>query len=272
MLPVDPAQAEYVGRRLLGVAPAEVPVLCAALEPHRSRLTPTLWTELAKARPGDPSLLTSAAALALFDPDGPRWSELDCKVSEALIHVNPMFLGQWLDALRPVRGRLAAPLERIFVKGGSEIEHELATIILVDYATDDPDRLASLLMAADPKAYLAFFRIAERHSEKVCSHFKSELERRATVDWSDRPLDPSWTRLTPRCRAVRIGPGATRRPVRVLPGDAAGQIHLDCRGPAAIGLSPCEVPPVCRRQDGLGGGGLDPRRAEMADRIGRGGW
>jgi serine/threonine protein kinase/formylglycine-generating enzyme required for sulfatase activity len=197
LLPVDPTQAEYVARRLLGVAPAELPVLCAALEPHRSRLSPTLWTELAKARPGDPSLLNSAAALAVFDPDGPTWSELDYKVSEALIQVNPVFVGQWLYALRPVRGRLAAPLERIFVKSGSEIEHELATIILVDYAADDPDRLANLLMAADPKAYLAFFRIAERQSEKMRSHFKAELEKRATVDWSVPALEPAWTEPDP---------------------------------------------------------------------------
>jgi formylglycine-generating enzyme required for sulfatase activity len=197
LLPVDPSQADYLGRRLLGVAPAELPVLRDALAPHRSRLTPMLWTELEKAGPGDPDLLTSAAALALYDPEGPRWSDLGGKVAEALVRVNPVFLGHWLDALRPVRGRLAAPLERIFVKGGPETEHELATSILVDYAADDPDRLAGLLMAADPKAYLAIFPIAERRSEKVLPLFRSELERRATFDWNDPPLDPSWTEPDP---------------------------------------------------------------------------
>jgi formylglycine-generating enzyme required for sulfatase activity len=186
LLPVDPAQADYLGRRLLGVAPAELPVLRAALEPHRSRLTPTLWTELEKARPGDLGLLTSAAALALYDPDGPRWSELGGKVAEALVQVNPVFLGHWLDALRPVRTKLAAPLERIFVKGGgSETEHELATSILVDYAADDPDRLASLLMTADPKAYLAFFPIAERQAEKVLPLFSAQLAESRTAREAD---------------------------------------------------------------------------------------
>ena len=97
-------------------------------------------------------------------------------------------------ALRPVRGRLAGPLEWIFARGGSEAEHELATNILADYAADDPDRLAGLLMAADPKAYLTLFPIAERQAEKVLPHFQAELEKRATFDWNDPPLDASWTR------------------------------------------------------------------------------
>jgi len=194
LLPVDPSQADYLGKRLLGAAPAELPVLRAALAPHRSRLTPTIWTELENARPGDPSLLASGAALALYDPEGPRWSELGGKVAEALVKVNPIFLGHWLDALRPVRGRLAGPLEKIFLRGGSDAEHELATSIIANYAADDPDRLARLLMAADPKAYLALFPIAERQAEKVFPHFKAELEKRATFDWNDAPLDASWTR------------------------------------------------------------------------------
>jgi len=118
-------------------------------------------------------------------------------VAEALVQVNPIFLGHWLDALRPVRGRLARSLEAIFVRGGSEAQHELATNILADYAADDPDRLASLLVAADPKAYLALFPIAERQAEKVLPHFVAELEKRVTIDWNDAPLDPSWTTPDP---------------------------------------------------------------------------
>jgi formylglycine-generating enzyme required for sulfatase activity len=196
LLPVDPAQADALGRRLLGVAPAELRVLRAALAPHRSRPTPALWTELEKAGPGDPGLLPSAAALALYDPDGPRWSGLGGKVAEALVKVNPIFLGHWLDALRPVR--LAGPLTAIFGdEGRPESEHDLATDILADYAADDPDRLAALLMAADPKAYLALFPIAERQAATVLPLFRAELARRATRDWNDPPLDPSWTRPDP---------------------------------------------------------------------------
>ncbi len=179
LLPVDPSQADYLGKRLLGIAPAELPVLREALAPYRNRLTPTLWAELKKARPDDPALLASAAALALYDPDAPRWSELGAKVAEALVQVNPILLGHWLDALRPVRVRLAGPLERIFLSGGAGAKHELATSILADYAADDPDRLAGLLVAADPKAYVVLFPVAERRAAQVLPHFKAELEKRA---------------------------------------------------------------------------------------------
>ena len=194
LLPVDSSQVDYVFNRLLKATPGELPVLRDALKAHRSSLTPKLWAELEKARPGDPGLLASGAALALYDPEGSRWSELGGKVAETLVKVNPIFLGHWLDVLRPVRGRLAVPLERIFVKGGSEAEHELATNILANYAADDPDRLAGLLMAADPKAYLTLFPIAEPQAEKVLPHFHAELEKKATFDWNDSPLDASWTR------------------------------------------------------------------------------
>jgi eukaryotic-like serine/threonine-protein kinase len=198
LLPVDPAQADYLRNRLLGAAPADLPVLRAALEPHRSRVSPMLWTELEKARPGDPSLLNSAAALALYDPDDPRWSELGGKAAEALVKVNPIFLGRWLDALRPLRKQLVAPLTAIFAdKGHAETEHELATSILADYAADAPDGLAGLLMTSDPKAYLAFFPVVERQAERVLPLFQAELEKRVTFDWNDPPLDSSWTKPDP---------------------------------------------------------------------------
>ena len=132
-----------------------------------------------KARPGDPSLLTSAAALAVYDPDGRRWSELGGKVAESLVQVNPIFLGHWLDALRPRAGPASRRrFGEISSRAATETEHELATSITVDYAADEPERLAGLLMAADPKAYLAFFRIAERQSEKALPRLQGTSRRR----------------------------------------------------------------------------------------------
>ena len=75
-------------------------------------------------------------------------------VAPALVAVNPIYLGSWLDALRPVRARLIAPLVAIFRdKARPETEHILATNILAEYGRDNPDVLAELLMIADPKAY-----------------------------------------------------------------------------------------------------------------------
>ena len=195
LLPVDASQVDYLFNRLLTATPSELPVLRDALKPHRSTLTPKLWTVLESAKPGDASLLPAASALASYDPDDAKWEAVGGKVAQALVSVNSVFLGSWLDALRPVRGKLTAPLAAIFQdKSRPETEHTLATNILTDYASDDPDRLAELLMVSDPKAYLSLFPVAEKKAEQVLPVFQAELAKKATYSWNDPPLDPSWTK------------------------------------------------------------------------------
>ena len=82
-------------------------------------------------------------------------------------------------ALRPVRGKLTAPLAAIFRDPGrSETARSLATDILADYASDEPGVLAELLMVADPKAYGTLFPVAERQAAKAVPVFQAELARR----------------------------------------------------------------------------------------------
>jgi formylglycine-generating enzyme required for sulfatase activity len=146
------------------------------LESHQARLTPILWAELENARLGDASLLASAGALALFDPESPRWVDLGGKVAQALVTVNSIVLGTWLDSLRPIRGRLTAPLVAISRdKTRPEDEHTQATDILVDYARDEPGRLAEVLMAADSKAFRKLFPVAERQAAMVVPLFQAAI-------------------------------------------------------------------------------------------------
>jgi formylglycine-generating enzyme required for sulfatase activity/tetratricopeptide (TPR) repeat protein len=194
LLPGDATQVNTLYDRLITAPPADLPVLRDALGPHRSALAPKLWSELEEAEPGDPHLLPSAGALALYDVEGPRWADLGGKVADALVKVNPVFLGQWLDALRPVQAKLTAPLAVIFRdKARPETEHALATNILADYAKDSPALLAGLLMVAYPEAYRTLFPVAQRQAEKTLAVLRAELEKTATFDWNDQPLDPTWT-------------------------------------------------------------------------------
>ena len=104
------------------------------------------------------------------------------KVAQSLVSVNSVFLGPWLDALRPVRGKLTSPLAAIFRdKNRPETEHALATDILTDYASDDPDLIADLLMDADPKAYGAFFPIAQRQEAKTLPLLQAEIAKKTTI-------------------------------------------------------------------------------------------
>ncbi len=194
LLPSDATQVDPLYDRLIAAPPADLRTLVHALEPHKSRLAPRLWSELEKAGPGDPGLLASAGALAAYDPGNPQWSDLGGKVARALVALNPILVGHWLEPLRPVSGKLTAPLEATFREPSRpESEHDLATSILADYAKDEPDRLAGMLMVSDPKSYLTLFPVAEKQAARALPVLQTELEKKATFDWNDPPLDPSWT-------------------------------------------------------------------------------
>ena len=194
LLPVDDGQVEYLFQRLQDATANEVPVLRDALKPHQTGLTPKLWSVLDSAKPGDPSLLPAASSLALYNPQSPRWNEVAAKVAQGLVTTNLVYLRTWLDALRPVRTSLTAPLAAIFRdKSRPESEHALATSILADYTSDDPNLVANLLMDADPMVYADFFPIAQRQESKTLPLFQAEISKKPTYSWNGPPLDPSWT-------------------------------------------------------------------------------
>ncbi len=150
----DTSQVTFLEERLHVASAAELPILRDALFPHRARLNLQLWSVLDSAKPDDRRLLPAASALALYDPANARWAEVSGKVAQSLTSVNSVYLGPWLEALRPVRGKLTAALAEVFRdRNRSESERMQATSILGDYAKDDPDLLADLLVDADEKPF-----------------------------------------------------------------------------------------------------------------------
>src|SRR5207253_3059657 len=94
---------------------------------------------------------------------------------------NPGDYATLIETLRPLRKHLLTPLSLIFRETGrSESERDFATTILADYAADDPDLLADLLMVAGPKAYLSLFPVAERQAVKVWPRFQAEIAQGLT--------------------------------------------------------------------------------------------
>ena len=136
LLPVDQEQVEFLYSRLLVAGPAELLVLRDALRPFRERLIGRLWKVLEQS--DDKSqYLQAASALALYDQSNPRWQNVGSKVAQAMVKVDAVYLGTWLDALRPARGELTDPLATIFRdKRHSETERSLAMSILIDYVSD----------------------------------------------------------------------------------------------------------------------------------------
>ena len=119
----------------------------------------------------------------MYDPDNKKWDVVGTKVAQALVTLNSVYLGPWLDALQPVRGKLKAPLVSIFRDSRPESEHAQATNILADYANDDVSLIADLLMDADQKSYGAFFRIAQtmRRKSYHCSSRRSPKNQRYPI-------------------------------------------------------------------------------------------
>ena len=193
LLPVDASQVDYLFDHLIKATRSELPVLRDALSPYRANLTPKLWTVLESAKPGDASVLPAASALASYDPDNRKWDAEVDRVAQTLVTINSIYLGPWLEALRPVRGKLTAPIVSIFQYRKNESVYTQATNILTDYASDDSNLIANLLMDSDPKAYLCFFPVAQRQAQETSPLFQAELAKKATDFWNDPPFNPSWT-------------------------------------------------------------------------------
>jgi formylglycine-generating enzyme required for sulfatase activity len=194
LLSVDPGQRDFLCDRLLGAEPHEMAVLRDALWPHREELKQRLWAE-AEAPPGQEGRrLRAAYAQAAYDPDSDHWAKVARPLARRLVAENVVYLGVWLDGLRPVKDHLLAPLAEVF-RDRSEAragERNLATSILEDFAADRPDALADLLMDANDKQFAALFPQVQAAGTRAVAPLLAELDRQAAFPWDDRPLDPAW--------------------------------------------------------------------------------
>ena len=97
-------------------------------------------------------------------------------VASDLVSVNPVFIGSWLDALRPVRSVLNRHLLKIFQDSArAETERSLATNILTDYAADDAAVLTDALMTAAPKAYSTLFPVVQKLENQTAPVLKAAI-------------------------------------------------------------------------------------------------
>jgi formylglycine-generating enzyme required for sulfatase activity/protein-S-isoprenylcysteine O-methyltransferase Ste14 len=163
LLPVDASQVPYLKDRLLEGEAGEVAVIRDALFPHKDQLVGELWAAVESPEKGKESQrLRAAAALAKYDPQSEKWAKASALLVHDLLQQNPVHLLYWSDAFGPVRAPFLAPLSHVYRDHRPEqtAERSLATYLLADYAADNPQILAELLMDADEKQFGVIFPVA----------------------------------------------------------------------------------------------------------------
>jgi formylglycine-generating enzyme required for sulfatase activity len=185
LLPVDASQVDYLYLRLLDAAPGEVPVIRDALAPHKEELVEKLWAVV--ERPGKDKAqqrLRAAAALAKYDPESEKWAKCSPLVVRDLVRENPFSLGQWSEAYRPVKHSCLAPLADIFRDQRPEraAERTVATNLLADYAADQPQLLADLLLDADEKQFAVIYPKFKDQGEQGLPVLTGEIDKKFPSD------------------------------------------------------------------------------------------
>jgi serine/threonine protein kinase/formylglycine-generating enzyme required for sulfatase activity/tetratricopeptide (TPR) repeat protein len=203
LLPVDPAQADYLHDRLLVASHVELPVIWGILRMHAPGIENRLWRLLGDPKSDPEKRFRAACALAINDSAqiDKSWDTVSPFVTDQFLAAainNPGDYTTLVKTLRPVRKRLLVPLAAIFRDAGrSASERNFALTILADYAADDAERVAELLMVAEPKAFAKLFPFAERQAALSLPVFQAELAKQATLDWGDKKLEKTVTELDP---------------------------------------------------------------------------
>jgi eukaryotic-like serine/threonine-protein kinase len=180
---VDAGQVEYLYNRLLNTNPVELPVILEALKDHRGLIVERLWAVLEYPQADSGQRFQAACALAHYDVTeaGLKWDTVSRFISDRLLASvvnNPSYYTPLIKMLRPVRDRLLDPLATIFRdKNKKESERSLATSVLADYASDQLNVLADLLMDAAPEQFAILFPRVDGDKIRAVSSLRDELSR-----------------------------------------------------------------------------------------------
>jgi formylglycine-generating enzyme required for sulfatase activity len=190
LLPVDAAAVK--GRLLAGMLdtrdPHEMRLLREALRPYREEFRAGLWRTAGDAKASAGRRFRALVALAAFDPKGQGWRQAAPRAVKQLLAADPLHLGPWTEALRPVRSRLLRPLAKVF-RGAKQADRRLAAaVVLADYAAKLPGELVRLALDAEARQFALLLPGLRRLRGRALLLFRAELTRKPAPDWKDGPL------------------------------------------------------------------------------------
>ncbi len=156
---VDDTQLPYLKDRLFRADGQDISIILQSLAGNRDVLEEECWRMLEKSTQEDRGkTLQSASALALYDPENPRWEKIRTDVVNRLVAENAYVVAHWIDALRPVAKQLRDPLTAVFHdENRGESERTMAASALAEYLSEQPNDLAGLLMDATEKQFAALY-------------------------------------------------------------------------------------------------------------------
>jgi formylglycine-generating enzyme required for sulfatase activity len=155
LVDVDPRQQDYLCPLLLDCSPDEFAVVRAALKKDMDRCAPALWQALRDPGGRDEQRFQAGLALADGVGDAGPWTDADAEFLAAqLLRWKRDLQAGLRDYLRPVKGRLLAPLRRVFGDPRARGDLRIAAAdSLADFARDRPDLLARLAAEATAEQY-----------------------------------------------------------------------------------------------------------------------
>ncbi len=159
--------------------PREVLLVRAVLAPRGAGLAPGLWRKVDDPAVGGAARFRTLVALAAFDPASPRWRRAAPTAVEQLLRADPLSVGLWVQALRPVRRPLHGLLVEAFRGRPPRLADRrlVAATVLADYAADRPAELAKLACAADAEQFAVLRPALEGNRRAVRAALRAELAR-----------------------------------------------------------------------------------------------
>jgi serine/threonine protein kinase/formylglycine-generating enzyme required for sulfatase activity len=186
LLPAHPEQKDFLRDLLLEKTtnPDEFGVICDALakQNHHQQLVPWLWDLLKKPATSPNQRFRAGCALAIFDPDDPRWENLSHEVAEGLIREEPSFVRKLSSILVRIRRRsnLVQSLEGIIRDSERpESERSLAASRLMHLISSDMkwEHLMDLVLEADAGPYEELVRWFIAEPRDAANLMKKELAK-----------------------------------------------------------------------------------------------
>ncbi len=196
-LVADPAVRSQLVEMACGADnPDEVLLVRDALAPYRAEMLPDLWrrvhTEGITAR----KRISLLAILASLDPDSAEWPRYAGATVDQYLMANPLHLGSWKTAFEPIRRFLLPPLSKAFRESAVTDRARLAALA-ADFAHDQPEVLADLLMDADESQFAILLPLARRQKEITIGRLHRELDEVLIPNGGDAPVDPGRKQLDP---------------------------------------------------------------------------